>query len=177
MLLMQAQKKSLKLQGKASLSKPPISNLQISIPEDNDKERQLLFDEITTQSFQNGEENLAPSSEKKREKVLNCNQLPKKTGIKTGTHLGQSQTTKNIFLSKFQCNSTRNQQNPQQKATKTVLDMAQHKRFSFQQSMNQAKGEADKTPKLEKLIESKVPASGFDQNLLEKMSRAQAQMA
>ena len=43
--------------------------------------------------------------------------------------------------------------------------------------MNQAKGEADKTPKLEKLIESKVPASGFDQNLLEKMSRAQAQMA
>lgn len=49
MLLMQTSKqKSLKLQGKASINKPPMANLQIAIPEDTDKERQLLFDEIAT---------------------------------------------------------------------------------------------------------------------------------
>ena len=28
--------------------------------------------------------------------------------MKTGTHLGQNNSSKNIFLGKFQCNSTRN---------------------------------------------------------------------
>lgn len=37
---------------------------------------------------------------------MNPNNIPK-----TGTHFGQATTSKNIFLNKFQCNSTRNNAN------------------------------------------------------------------
>jgi hypothetical protein len=50
---------------------------------------------------------LLESSEKKRVKA---DAVPKTGAIKTGTHLGQSTQNKNIFLNKFVCNSTKNQQ-------------------------------------------------------------------
>jgi hypothetical protein len=79
--------------------KAPISQLQISIPVDNeDKDEDIhVFEEL------NGEENLHESSEKKR--VVGN---PKTGGIKTGTHLGHENQSKNIFLNKFVCNSTKN---------------------------------------------------------------------
>jgi hypothetical protein len=57
-----------------------------------------LLEEI---SCVNGEENLAPSSEKKRDKVLASDTMPKTGGMSTSTHLGQTQLGKNIFLNKF----------------------------------------------------------------------------
>jgi len=53
--------------------------------------------------LENGEENLAPSTEKKQGCVI-------PQAVKTGTHLGANGQQKNIFLNKFQCNSTRNSQ-------------------------------------------------------------------
>lgn len=58
-------------------------------------------------NFQNGEENLNESSEKKRVKA---DTVPKTGVIKTGTNLAQSSQSKNIFLNKFVCNSTKNKQ-------------------------------------------------------------------
>ena len=53
------------------------------------------------EDFQPGEENLAPSTEKKMTNdVAQC--------LKTSTHLGSDPQQNNIFLNKFQCNSTRN---------------------------------------------------------------------
>lgn len=78
-----------------AITKPPKSSLSIAIPEANDSSEVL-----PTQAIVNGEENLAPSSEKKRDKNLNCN-APRTGGMKTGTHLGQTGSTKNIFLNKF----------------------------------------------------------------------------
>jgi len=44
---------------------------------------------------------LAPSTEKKNDKNNLNSEIPKTGGMKTGTHLGQSSQTKNIFLNKF----------------------------------------------------------------------------
>ena len=82
-------------------------NLQISIPDDteeNNQKQNSTYKSDDSNNFQPGEENLAPSTEKKIDKKsLNPNNVPK-----TGTHFGQVASTKNIFLSKFQCNSARN---------------------------------------------------------------------
>ena len=84
-------------------TKKKTANLSIAIPDDSKN------DQAEESDFKLGEENLAPSSEKKREdKVLNGDKIPKTGGMKTGTHLGQNSSSKNIFLNKFQCNSTRN---------------------------------------------------------------------
>lgn len=75
--------------------------MSIAIPDDskNEPESHLKSEES---DFKIGEENLAPSSEKKRhDKVLNGDKIPKTGGMKTGTHLGQNSSSKNIFLNKF----------------------------------------------------------------------------
>jgi hypothetical protein len=85
------------VEGGPSKRKP--TNLSIAIPDDS-KNEELVKDEES--DFKHGEENLAPSSEKKRaDKVLNGDKIPKTGGMKTGTHLGQNQSSKNIFLNKF----------------------------------------------------------------------------
>lgn len=92
-----------------NINKPPISQLQISIPPDNDDQEIELVHDMNSTSFRNGEENLNDSSEKKK---MKADVVPKSTAIKTGTHLGQRAQSKNIFLSKFVSNSTKNSNDP-----------------------------------------------------------------
>ena len=76
--------------------------LSIAIPDDNKNELADGVLKSEESDFKQGEENLAPSSEKKRsDKVLNGDKIPKTGGMKTGTHLGQNSSSKNIFLNKF----------------------------------------------------------------------------
>lgn len=62
-------------------------DLEIRIPEKSPQREE----------FKAGEENLAPSTEKKNQKGV---KVPI-GGIKSGTHLGQHSSSKNIFLNKF----------------------------------------------------------------------------
>lgn len=127
---MKAFKKELQatIDAKQFLANQAVSNLQIQIPQD-DSDKENFFEDGNSLSFQNGEENLAPSSEKKRDKVLN--DVPKTGGIQPGTHFGSSQSRQTIFFSKFQSKSTRNYENI--KKTQEMLDFQKMKRFSFHQ--------------------------------------------
>lgn len=68
------------------MTKPPISQLQITIPQDNDDQHTETIHDLNSTSVRNGEENLNESSEKKK---MKADVVPKSTSIKTGTHLGQ----------------------------------------------------------------------------------------
>lgn len=86
--IMKMQERAFKVNTKAfvNVSKPTISSLQIQIPPDNE-DQHIDAGLEESHNFQNGEENLHESSEKKRVKA---DTVPKTGAIKTGTNLGHS---------------------------------------------------------------------------------------
>ena len=115
---------------------------------------------------------MAPSSEKKRDKVLN--DAPKTGGIQTGTHFGSSQSRQTIFFNKFQSKSTRNYENI--KKTQEMLDYHKSKRFSFHQEAGE-KAAQDK--KVEEIFSDKKQEfkriEERNQELMKKINEAQEQ--
>lgn len=103
--------------------------LKITIPDDDKTSPPEDTKNEELNNFQPGEENLAPSTEKKYDKNHLNSDLPKTGGMKTGTHLGQHSQTKNIFLNKFKCESTRN--NQRYANIQEDHELGKHPAFSF----------------------------------------------
>lgn len=145
-----------------NMNKPPISQLQISIPPDNEDQQIELVRDMNSNSFRNGEENLNDSSEKKK---MRADVVPKSTTIKTGTHLGQRGQSKNIFLSKFVSNSTKNSNDP-----------VERQRFDFALQRHAKQEELqDATPKIQnKTCEQRIETKKH--SLQEKIEEATRQI-
>ena len=123
------------------------------------------YEDSTSQTFRNGEENLHESSEKKG---MKADSVPKSGAIKTGTHLGQGSQSKNIFLNKFVCNSTKNQKEMDNKQAK----------FDFEVPIGDSVND-DKTPRIETKTLERQSKSREMQNeiiLKQKMDEAARQI-